>query len=207
MASGPPSCWGATAVPSLSGPAATGWVPGYDAPVTATRRPLGVAALAFAATLLVGIAAGCSAGPPPTSSSRSASPAVSASTAPGGAVPSIGRSSSIPPTTTNTEFGEIFDALPPSFPKLAGAEPVETSAAPTSGSFAVNLEPAAASGAIATGLKAQGWTVDIGSPLEDGSVVLEATGPTPGCKSEVRFTPVSGTVIMSVLYGASCPFS
>ncbi len=111
------------------------------------------------------------------------------------------------PSTTQTAFGLIWDGLPSSFPKLPGEEPALTEGSPTSGAFAVNMDAAAASRAIDAELKAAGWTVDIGSPLEDGSVVLDATGARTGCKSEVRFTPSSGTIIMSVLYGAACPFS
>jgi hypothetical protein len=110
------------------------------------------------------------------------------------------------PTTTETEFGTIWDALPADFPKLPGQEPAETGAGATSGSFAVNLDAAGASQAMAAAMRASGWTVDVGSPLEDGTVVLEATHAPAGCKTEVRFTPTSGTVVMSVLYGASCPF-
>jgi hypothetical protein len=110
-----------------------------------------------------------------------------------------------PPSTTKTEFGTIYDALPPSWPKLPGQEPAETGGGPTSGSFAVNTSAAAASHALQAALIAAGWTADIGSPLEDGSVVLEAAR-SGGCKAEVRFTPRSGTVLMSVLYGSSCPF-
>ena len=36
--------------------------------------------------------------------------------------------------------------------------------------------------------------------------VLEATGSAMGCKAEVRFTPWSGSILMLVLVGASCPF-
>ena len=43
---------------------------------------------------------------------------------------------------------------------------------------------------ITTHLTEAGWTVDVGSPLEDGSVVLEAQGPPDGCRAEVRFTPL-----------------
>jgi hypothetical protein len=110
------------------------------------------------------------------------------------------------PTTTDTEFGTIFDALPPSFPKLPGQEPGETGSGPTSGSYAVNLSATDARTRIAAALTAAGWAVDVGSPLEDGTTVLEATHAPAGCRTEVRFTPLSGTVIMSVLYGASCPF-
>jgi hypothetical protein len=68
------------------------------------------------------------------------------------------------------------------------------------------MDAATAARTISNGLVGQGWTVDIGTPLEDGTVVLDATASPPGCKAEVRFTPISGTIIMSVLYGASCPF-
>ena len=111
------------------------------------------------------------------------------------------------PTTTNTEFGKIFDALPPSFPKLPGERPADTGAGPTSGSFAANMSVTDARKIIEVSLIAQGWTVAVGSPLEDGTVVLEATGAKPACKTEVRLTPASVTVTMSVLYGASCPFN
>jgi hypothetical protein len=131
----------------------------------------------------------------------------SPSTLPGGpASPAVGASISRP-TTTNTEFGTIFDSLPPSFPKLPGEEPADTGAGPTSGSLTANLSVSDARKIIEVALIAQGWTVAVGSPLEDGTVVLEATGAKPACKTEVRFTPTSGTVTMSVLYGASCPFS
>jgi hypothetical protein len=104
-----------------------------------------------------------------------------------------------------TGFGRILDALPPSFPKLPGQEPADTGAGPASGSVVANLDVAAASGAIRTALTAAGWTVDAGSPLEDGSVVLEASGAN-ACKAEIRFTPRTGSVIMTVLYGATCPY-
>ena len=112
-----------------------------------------------------------------------------------------------PPSTTDTEFGPIFDALPSSFPTLPGQEPGQVGSGPTSGTFVANTTVADASRVIGAALTGAGWTVDVGSPLEDGSVVLEATHAPAGCRSEVRFAPLSGTVIMSVLYGASCPFS
>lgn len=111
------------------------------------------------------------------------------------------------PTITDTEFGRIWDALPPSWPKLPGQQPAETGAGPTSGSFAVNMAPLDAARTMAAALTGLGWTADVGSALEDGTVVLDAGGLREGCAAEVRFTPLSGTVVMSVLYGAECPFS
>ena len=110
------------------------------------------------------------------------------------------------PSTTNTEFGKIWDALPKDFPKLPGQTPTELST-PASGTFVVNGKAKTLAATFRKLLTDAGWTADVGSPLEDGSVVLEAQGPPAGCKTEVRFTPLSGTVVVTVLYGASCPFS
>jgi hypothetical protein len=175
-------------------------------------RAAHVLSVAIVAIVLGMVAAACS----PTASS---SPAPSASAAPSTAtVPSLtpvpggpsnpAVSASIElPTTTATEFGEIWDALPPSFPRLPGQEPAETGAGPASGSFAVNMSADDAARTMAAALTTLGWTADVTSALEDGTVVLEATGAREGCVAEVRFTPTSGTVVMSVLYGADCPFS
>jgi hypothetical protein len=102
-------------------------------------------------------------------------------------------------------FGAILDTVPASFPRLVGQEPADPGSGPTSGTFAVTLRPDAASSSMRGGLENRGWTVDVGSPLEDGTIVLDATGPTTGCKAEVRFTPQGATLLVVVLYGASCP--
>lgn len=175
--------------------------------MTALRRraahPLiRILALAFAV-----VAAGCgSAVPTPKPAGSAAGPAPSLTAVPGGPRSPAVVASVSPPTTTDTAFGRIFDSLPPSFPKLIGQEPADTGTGPTSGSFATNLSVADARRIIEVALVAQGWAVQVGSPLEDGTVVLEASRAEAGCKTEVRFTPTSGTVIMSVLYGATCPF-
>jgi len=178
--------------------------------VTDPRRRPAVPLLPTLAIGLALLAAACGSSatvtPKPSASARpSSAPSPRLTAVPGGRS-SPGAATGLP-TTTETEFGTIRDALPGSFPKLPGQEPADAGAGPTSGSFAVNMSAAAASQTIAMALKAQAWTVDVGSPLEDGTVVLEATHAPAGCKTEVRFTPLSGTVIMSVLYGASCPFS
>jgi hypothetical protein len=173
--------------------------------VIAPRRPAAgffVPILAISIAIVAGCGQATSTSRPAGSPARSA-PALTA--VPGGLaspVASVG-----PPTTTDTEFGTIFDSLPPSFPKLLGQEPAETGSGPTSGSFVAKMSVGDARKIIEVSLIGQGWTVEVGSPLEDGTVVLEATGGPAGCKTEVRLTPTSGTVLMSVLYGAACPFS
>jgi hypothetical protein len=179
--------------------------------VSATGR------VAASLILILGIAllAGACTATNPTTTSPSASPSPSARTAtpepvltpvPGSSAAVASATASALPPTSTTEFGEIWDALPPSFPALAFAIPT-TVQGPTSGAFAVGADVATASDTLAAALRASGWMVDVGSPLEDGSVVLDATGPAPGCEARVQFTPLSGTVTMSVLYGAACPFS
>ncbi len=185
-------------------PRATTESPGYDGPVTALRRRAALPLPMLAITLAI-VAVGCGAGLGPSTPAGSPTRSGSGpSAAPGGPASPAVRAS--PPTTTETEFGTIYDSLPSTFPTLPGQEPAETGAGPTSGSFATTMSLTDARKAIEVGLIAQGWRVAVGSPLEDGSVVLEATA-AKGCKTEVRFVPTSGTVIMSVLYGASCPFS
>jgi hypothetical protein len=176
--------------------------------VIALRRPAADFLLRIVTITLAVLMAGCgtatTAPSQPVGSRAGSAPALTA--VPGGRASSAVGASVTPPTTTMTEFGRIFDSLPPSFPRLPGQEPAATGAGPTSGSFAVNLSVADARKIIEVSLIDQGWTVVVGSPLEDGTVVLEAARAASGCKTEVRFTPMSGTVIMSVLYGATCPF-
>jgi hypothetical protein len=186
----------------------------YDAAVTKPRRLAARPLLPMlAATIAAILAVGC-AGPAATSSptSRPSASRPAASSPPeltpvpgSGASPSARPAASRPPTTDVAGFGPILDGLPPSFPKLPGQQPAETGEGPSSGSFVVNGDVASASASIRSALQAKGWTVDTGAPLEDGTVVLEATGPA-GCKAEIRFTPVNGSVMLSVLYGATCPY-
>ncbi len=217
---GPPSCWGATAV--LFVPASTG-ARLYDARVTPDRSPVPVRILAIVALFAVTIVAACG---PDAAPAGTASPATGAATparspaagatepdltpVPGGQ-PTPFLSIGIGPDQLNTTdvegFGPILDELPASFPRLAGQEPADAGGGPASGSFVVNSTPRAAAADLAAKLTAVGWSADVASPLEDGSVVVEATGQAAGCKAEVRFTPASGSSLMLVLYGASCPAS
>ena len=188
----------------------------YDGHVTTLRRlaasplvPVLVLTLAVVAIGCAGPAASPSAGTarpvqPPSAAAPTSEPSLTPVPG-GGPTPVVGPSIGSPGTTNVTGFGPILDALPPSFPKLPGQEPADTGAGPTSGSVVANLDVGAASITIQTALNASGWTVDAGSPLEDGSVVLEASGPN-ACKAEIRFTPQTGSVIMTVLYGATCPY-
>jgi hypothetical protein len=187
----------------------------YHASVTVLRRPAASLLVAITAALFTMMAACSPAAPtaPTGTASASGSSGTNAEPSltpvpggPGGPARSA-VASHAPRTTTEVEgFGTISDTLPASFPKLPDQTESEVSS-PASGLFVSNLDPGAASKLIAAALRAQGWKVDVGSPLEDGTVVLEATVAPTGCKTEVRFTPASGSILMSVLYGAACPSS
>ena len=147
--------------------------------------------------------------PTPRASASAPSAMPSLTPVPGGnsAGPSV-VASPVSQSDSKTAIGLIWDELPASFPLIQGSVPVETGGGPTSGTFAVGSSVADAVAAVEAGLRSQDLTVDSGSPLEDGTVVLEAHGgPNAGCRIEVRFTPLSGTTTMAVLYGSACPFS
>lgn len=204
----PPLRWGATAVSSF--PAGCR-ARGYDGPVTAPRRWAARSLLPILAIALALLGAACNptaTGSPSRSATTSATASVPSLTAvPGGPSSPAGSAQASLPTTTETDFGRIWDALPPSFPTLPGQQTADPGAGPTSGSFVVNMTAEDAARAMAAALTNLGWTADVASALEDGTVVLDAGGAREGCATEVRFTPMSGTVVMSVLYGAECPFS
>jgi hypothetical protein len=165
----------------------------------------------LALAIVAALAAGCGATTPTStlfpSLGPASSPSPSLTPVPGGSNVAASPAGSASQTDTRTAIGRIWDSLPPSFPLLAGAMPIETGSGPTSGTFAVGSSVADAVAAIRAGLTTQGLVVDAGPPLEDGSVVVVANGGVnPGCRIEVRFTPLSGTTTMAVLYGAACPF-
>lgn len=174
----------------------------YDGAVMSSLRPL----LAFVIVAAASVA-GCS-------PEVSPAPASGASPAPASAAPSIGptpgsESPSPATTQTETEWGRIWDALPPGFPLPAGAQPTQTREGPTSGTYAVAAAVEALSGPYRAALERAGFAIEASSgPLEDGSVVIDAVGPSPGCRAQVSLRPFgnAGTTLLVVLYGADCPF-
>jgi hypothetical protein len=170
--------------------------------VTALRRRV-------APLLLVAVAvAGCG-------STVTPSAAPSASAGPSPAEPSL---TPIPggkptpaatlPTTTQTEFGEIWDALPPSWPTLPGQSESEVGS-DASERLVVKGTPRDLAGQLRTALEAAGWHVDVGLPLEDGSVVVDATHAPNGCQVHAQFFGSAATDpdTLLVYYGAKCPFA
>jgi hypothetical protein len=112
------------------------------------------------------------------------------------------------PLTTQTDFGLIWDDLPPSWPTLPGQSQSEVGS-DASERLVLKGKPVELARLLATELEGRGWKVDVATPLEDGSVVLDATGPTKGCKAHVVIgsdSPGSSNGGADVYYGATCPW-
>ena len=170
------------------------------------------ATLRRVALLLLGLAvAACTTAVAPSASParRSGAPAPSLTPVPGAASPTP--RPTLPPTSkpeSNPAIGPIWEALPPSWPALPGQSESEVGT-DASSMLRVNGQPVALAGQLRTALQARGWTVDVGSPLEDGSVVVDATHEPAGCRLEAQFHPDqvgSNDGGLVVYYGAACPF-
>ena len=109
---------------------------------------------------------------------------------------------------TDTEWGRIWDTLPSRFPEIPGARPSEEAATgPASATFVIGGDVSRqVAAALVTLLASAGFpTGGLGTPLENGAYVLEATGPTAGCKLQVTVEPKGGETLVTILYGAACP--
>ena len=108
---------------------------------------------------------------------------------------------------TDTDWGRIWDALPPSFPVYAGSVPTETGQqGPVSAEFAVPDGPEVVTTWLQAALEGAGYSTEaLSGPLEDGSRVIDSVGDE-GCRVETLIAPMSGTTHVAVRFGADCPF-
>jgi hypothetical protein len=162
------------------------------------------------------LAAACGSSTPTGSSASPASPtslpSPSAATTPSPPATTAPPASESPspsprlPTQTSVEWGRIWDALPPGFPRPVGAVPSEIGVA-ASGVFDLSEDVPTAAGVMKGALEAAGFrTEGVSGPLEDGSVVIDSIGERPGCRVRTTVARQGGVTMMTVLYGASCPF-
>lgn len=111
------------------------------------------------------------------------------------------------PAQTDTDWGRIWDALPAGFPAFAGAGPTETGAGPASATLDVGAtDPMEVATFYQSALEGAGYsTVSMNGPREDGSIEIESAG-AGRCRIRTTVTPLGGTTIVTILYGADCPF-
>jgi len=113
--------------------------------------------------------------------------------------------SATPPTTTDTSWGTILDQVPDTFPVYPGAEPTDLVDGPASGAWLAPASVAKAAAWYRAALEDAGFrTVNLSSPLEDGSQVLDSVSGAPGCAIQAAFRPSDGSTMISVLFGAGC---
>jgi hypothetical protein len=149
--------------------------------------------------------AAASSQPSPAASPAASPPPAELTPVPGGmtASPDQPRGTA---TQTDTPWGRIWDALPDSFPRAGASSPVDATQGPASAAFSVPAGLAEVTAAMKSALDAAGYNTDQSGPLEDGSFVLDSIGSTAGCRVKTMLAPQSGSTLMTILFGAGCPF-
>ena len=112
------------------------------------------------------------------------------------------------PPQADTEWGPIWTVLPPSFPEFPDAQTADPEAGPVSGAFTVSNSAADAKTVAqyyVDGLDALGYGTGLDGPLEDGSYTTWASDGF-GCDAQVTVLPRGDESLVTVLYGAGCPF-
>ena len=157
---------------------------------------------ALPALLLVAVGACANPSPAPTASPSVTVPSLTP--VPNGSAEPSGP---VDVTQTDTDWGRIWDALPPSFLVYAGSVPTETrEQGPVSAEFAVPDGPEAVTTWLQAALEGAGYSTEaLSGPLEDGSRVIDSVGDE-GCRVETVIAPMSGTTHVAVRFGADCPF-
>lgn len=172
--------------------------------------PASLGGVLVIALLIIAVACGTTQSPAPSGSAAASPNGPSAiptdvPTPAGSAGPDV--SPSAPPEQTDTDWGRIWDAVPPTFPRPPGATPSEPiGRGPSSAEYSVGASPVDVSDFYRRSLEAAGFSTDVSGPLEDGSRVLESVGVEPGCRIQTTVTPLGGTTHVTILFGAECPY-
>ena len=160
----------------------------------------GVGRAALLATLVPALLALAACAPSGSSPPASASSLPPPATQPSPPAPSR-------PSQTDTAWGRIWDAVPSTFPVIRGAVPAtDTGDGATSALLALQApDPMVIAAFYRDALRAMGMLVTMDGPLEDGSVTVSGADGND-CAVQVGVRPAGSTNLISVLYGAGCPF-
>jgi hypothetical protein len=114
-----------------------------------------------------------------------------------------------PVTQTDTAWGRIWDGLPDGFPIFPGAIESEEAGGgePVSATFSVaDTAPDEIATALQSQLELATYSTEaLSGPLEDGGFVIDSVGDA-GCRIETTVTPAGGLTLITVRFGANCPF-
>ena len=170
--------------------------------------------------LLLGVVlvAGCSGGPGRTGVDDPLQSVLEVTAAPSPdevASPSTAVETNEPPPSagavgqTETAWGRIWDGLPPGFPIYPDATATDraSSGEPVSAAFtAEGVDPAEIAQWLQTELEVATYSTEaLSGPLEDGSFVIDSVGEGD-CRIESVVTPAGDTTLLTVRFGAACPF-
>lgn len=164
--------------------------------------------VAIATSLLLLVAA-CGPGPGETGAGSPGASAASSAPETEGPVETATFDPNLPPQS-ETDWGPIWNAIPPSYPVPEGAKPAEADQGPVSAAFTV---PAAVAGAREIAEFYEGALEEssfggtgLDGPLEDGSFTVWSSNGY-GCDSLVTVLPRGSTEsLVTILYGALCTF-
>ena len=185
---------------------------------TTIRRPFAALQVLLVAGSLAASLAACG-GPGPSSteaagpaSASPASPAPASQPAPSSAelTPVPGGATGSPeiperPATTVTDWGTILDRVPDGFPVYPGASIADGIDEPVSGAWITDAGVDIVAPWYVSAFMDLGRSqVDLGSPLEDGTRVLDLASDLPECRVQITFRPAGGSTMIIVLYGAGC---
>lgn len=159
----------------------------------------------MAAGLALAVAA-CGGSPTPSGSAEAPTPPAPTNV-PGGADRTPGPTPGLLPSGA---WGAAWDALPPGFPVPAGAkqaDPGDPADGPASGAFVIDGAADDAVAQMQRQLGAAGYSTEaLSGPFEDGSFVIDSVGPDPACRVQTRVRPLGGTTMITILFGAACPW-
>ena len=146
---------------------------------------------------------------PPSVAATSVAPSIAVSaSAPAVLAASASGSPSGPPSITVIDWGDIWDALPASFPQYPGAHPTVTGGGPASATLDIPADAVTASAWFQAALKAAGFAiVGANGPREDGSYDITATKGATDCQTEVSLAPLGTTTTATIYLAAACPFN
>jgi hypothetical protein len=140
----------------------------------------------------------------PTTAPETASPSPVLTPVPGGATATPDDSYGGGPTV-ETEWGTILVNLPEGFPVYPGAAAVDSMDGPATHAWEATAPPDEVAGWYAATFEELGWSrIDLGSPLEDGTQVLDLGTDLPECRVQLTFRPLGGSTMIILLYGAGC---
>jgi hypothetical protein len=112
------------------------------------------------------------------------------------------------PGQAQTSWGTIWNDVPDWFPVPIDAATADPDHGPVSGAWSVpvaDVPALALAGFYRDALTEDGWAVNVDGPLEDGSYTIASTS-AGGCQALTTILPRGGESIVTVLYGAACPF-